>query len=211
MKTLHSNNNCKLYVSPIVSTLNEFSHFFGSNTETIVNQAQRKFSSQHRQNEWLTVRALLYKIFNKPISIAYDKAGKPHIENEKINISISHSKNYVAILTSDMPSIGVDIETISPRILRLQHRIMQKSEIPQKYDKFSLLEKQKFLTYLWTIKEAAYKSLKFQDNINILTDIIISSTYPKENPNFFFTFQNHTPQPATCIECDNNICTFVCY
>lgn len=211
MEILHSDKNCKLFVSPIIITLNDFSHYFGSKTETIVNQAQRKFSSKHRQCEWLTTRAMLYKIFNKPVNIAYNKDGKPHIENEAYNISISHSKNYVALLLSSMSCIGVDIEEISPRISRLEHRIMQECEIPHEYNKFSLIEKQKFLTCLWTIKEAAYKSLKSQDNINILTDINISSTHSKESINFFFKSKKSASQPATSVEYNNNICTFVCY
>ena len=83
-------------------------------------------------------------------------------------VSISHSKSHAALLLSSHRNIGVDIEQISERILRLADRIAQPDELPSDWQSLTPEQQARHLTTLWTIKEALYKSLDHQDGIDLL-------------------------------------------
>lgn len=178
MTELHSIENTKLYVSQIIENLSDLAHFFDADTEAVVNYAQRHFKAIHRQWEWLTVRAMLRELLGPNANICYKDSGKPKLtdlppDSHLSNISISHSKTHATLLLAENPCIGVDIELVSPRILRLANRIAQPEEVPTSFGGMSEQEQSEYLTALWTTKEAIYKSLSNQAEIDILTDISI--------------------------------------
>ena len=183
MIALPSPEGTKLYVSQIIDNLPDLALFFGSDIETIVNYAQRHFKASHRQWEWLTVRAMVRQVLGSAVRVDYDNSGKPTLtrcpaasdyKDILPHISISHSKTHAAILLSSRPCIGVDIEQISPRILRLANRIAQPAELPPAFHSLSEAEQAKTLTMIWTIKEAVYKSLDNQEHFDLLTDVRVT-------------------------------------
>ena len=97
-------------------------------------------------------------------------------------LSISHSKTHAALLLSSHKDIGVDIEQVSPRILRLADRLAQPSELPPDFAALPPGQQAQHLTVLWTVKEAVYKSLDRQDHIDLLTDITVSLQFPVTLP-----------------------------
>lgn len=211
METLYNDIHSTLYVHPIIWELSDFAKIFGGNTETIVNKAQRQFKSVVRQCEWLTTRAMLHTIFGQEINVGYTTEGKPFLCVGKLSLSISHSKTHVAVLLSDMCNIGVDIEQIGNRILRLASRIASTDEFPAYYNDLDDRRKAELLTALWTTKEAVYKSLNNQSEYNILSDIKVVA-YDKE------TFRPEVASVKSSVELrlysfihHNNICTFTCY
>lgn len=112
----------------------------------------RQFKSESRTKEFLTVRALLRLIYpNENLFIEYNKDGKPLLRNR--SISISHSKNYVAVLTGDFEAGGIDIEIMNDRIFLLAEKFLNEEELsflgPQ-----PLAEK---LQIVWGAKEILYK------------------------------------------------------
>ncbi|MBP5628618.1 MAG: 4'-phosphopantetheinyl transferase superfamily protein [Bacteroidaceae bacterium] len=98
-------------------------------------------------------------------------------------VSISHSKSHAALLLSSHRNIGVDIEQISERILRLADRIAQPDELPSNWQSLTPEQQARHLTTLWTIKEALYKSLDHQDGIDLLK-LPISSNFKSQISNF---------------------------
>lgn len=211
METLYNDSHSTLYVRPIIWELSDFAKIFGGNTETIVNKAQRQFKSVVRQCEWLTTRAMLHTIFGQEINVGYTTEGKPFLCVGKLSLSISHSKTHVAVLLSDMCNIGVDIEQIDNRILRLASRIASPDEFPAYYNDLDDRRKAELLTALWTTKEAVYKSLNNQSEYNIFSDIKVVA-YDKE------TFRPEVASVKYSVELrlysfihHNNICTFTCY
>lgn len=99
-------------------------------------------------------------------------------------LSISHSKTHAALLLSSHKDIGVDIEQVSPRILRLADRLAQPIELPTDFAALSPEQQARYLTTLWTVKEAVYKSLDSQLGIDMLRDIVATpqppGTFPTE-------------------------------
>ncbi len=83
--------------------------------------------------------------------IVKDAEGKPYLPNTNMHFSISHSYPYVAVAVSPRHSIGVDIQTIQEKILRLQTKFLDAHEM-------SLCKNDiKAITFAWCCKEAMYK------------------------------------------------------
>lgn len=118
----------------------------------LVEEAIRRFVSQERRMEWLAVRALLNVMRTGKHEIAYYPSGRPYLTDGSFEISISHTKGFVAILLGDVP-VGIDIEYYSHRVHRVKSRFVRPDEEVLSYrgdDTFGLL-------LIWTAKEAVYK------------------------------------------------------
>ena len=81
-----------------------------------------------RRQEFLAVRALASTMGIKPEAIAYLSSGKPYLSDNSLTISISHTKNYVAVLLSTHTLAGVDVEHRSERIRKIRHKFMHPEE-----------------------------------------------------------------------------------
>lgn len=120
-------------------------------------------TSKKRRQEWLTYRVLLSNVLGKEFILEYQSNGKPYLLQPKKNISISHSKEYVAIAIAEK-KIGIDIEKIDTRILKLKEKILNSREA----NRFVAAD-ERVLHIIWGIKESVYKQ---QDaEINYLEDI----------------------------------------
>ena len=116
------------------------------------------FSSDLRKIEWLQVRALLNEIFKQKIEIAYKSNGQPYLRNHpESEISISHSKTIVTVALSKGFQIGVDVELIHPRLLKIADRFLNPTEFVYFNSFTTIIEKIQFLTIVWSAKEALYK------------------------------------------------------
>lgn len=78
--------------------------------------------------------------------IRHDVSGKPIVDGW--NISISHTRGYVAIILSRSTNVAVDLEYISPRVERVASKFMRSDEAAS--DLRSLL-------IHWCAKEVMYK------------------------------------------------------
>jgi len=94
-------------------------------------QILENFSSQSRKLEWLATRTLLNELSSKVLKIMYHSTGKPYLLNDELNISISHTQGYVAVLISTCESTGIDIEPVSRRVTKIAKRFLSDDE--QKY------------------------------------------------------------------------------
>jgi phosphopantetheinyl transferase len=111
----------------------------------------RKIKTDKRKLEFLAVRVALKKLLNKEYYICYTAEGKPFLTDNPYNISISHSKNWIAVAIQPNLQIGVDIECWSDKIPKLYKRFLSEEE--QKY----LSDDTKKSQIAWSAKEALYK------------------------------------------------------
>ncbi|MDR2971188.1 MAG: 4'-phosphopantetheinyl transferase superfamily protein [Bacteroidales bacterium] len=111
----------------------------------------------------LACRAALAKLLgNNEIYITYSETGQPQFKG--YHISFSHTNNSVAVALANIP-VGIDIEELSPRILRLYSRFMSKEEM-NACDLNNVQE----IYYYWCAKEAMYKW--FADkNLDFIEDL----------------------------------------
>lgn len=88
-----------------------------------------------------------------PVSLSYDEKGKPHIDNDIIHFSLSHSGDYVACIISDKPC-GIDIEKHSEKreYEKIAKRICTDTEISM------ICNSDEFYSF-WTLKESVLKAV----------------------------------------------------
>jgi phosphopantetheinyl transferase len=85
--------------------------------------------------------------------------GRPCLAERGIYCAASHSSRFVVAVGHKRP-IGVDIETISSKVMRIRHLFLSPTE--QNLISLSDLGPERTVTRLWTTKEAAAKALGLQ-------------------------------------------------
>ena len=135
-----------------------------------------QITSENRKKEWLTVRVLLKEMLGEEKEILYTSAGKPYLQDNSYQISISHTKGFVAIALHPQMKIGIDIEHISPRIHKIRSRFMNENEeanLNNKHEEIHLL-------LHWSAKESMFKILDEQ-NIDFKTSLHVNPFNPVLN------------------------------
>ena len=107
--------------------------------------------SQKHRLCFLAVRKILEDLGFSDDELLYEQNGKPYLTSGE-KISISHSFPFAMVAVS-RKQIGVDIEHISDRILRIAHKFSKKES-----SYISEERKVKQLTTIWCIKESLYKA-----------------------------------------------------
>jgi len=119
-----------------------------------------RITHPNRQAEWLISRILLTELLGSRKIIEYNENKKPEITNSPFRISISHSKNFVAILISETIVPGIDIEHISDRVNKVKHKFLSEDEL-------TWSDSNAQMTACWGAKEAVFKiyekELDFKD------------------------------------------------
>lgn len=141
-------NEIELAIWQIDESLEELkklsNHHYDVDIENITNEVRKK--------ERLLSRYLLELLLNKPIKITYTEEGKPILDS--YHISISHTKNYVAVALSKSKEIGIDIEYKSDRVLRIVEKFMGTDELNALSQENNKVE---FALLCWCAKESVYK------------------------------------------------------
>jgi len=126
--------------------------------------------AENRKKEWLCVRLML-QIFRPDFlpHIAYDHHHRPFLPEKDFHISISHSSDKVAVFMHPQKKIGIDLEYIHPRILKVLSRFLHSQEQAQ------VLKQKDPVTaaiICWSAKETLYKYYgqkepEFKENIRL--------------------------------------------
>ena len=88
--------------------------------------------------------------------IQLNPAGKPFLPESMSQFSISHTKGFAAGIISAETPVGIDIEFISPRVLKIEKKFLN----PFEYALLAPLSEQDrivFSSLFWSIKETVYK------------------------------------------------------
>ena len=126
------------------------------------------YTSEKRKKEHFASRLLVNEICPTK-TIIYNEFGAPELNNGK-HISISHSKELVAVILSDKKT-GLDIEQISEKSLRIASKFVSARNLIK-------LNKEK-ATLIWCIKEAIYKWHQ-KGGVDFIKDIIIPELFAEE-------------------------------
>jgi 4'-phosphopantetheinyl transferase len=124
----------------------------------------KTFLSEKRRAEFYYTR-ILWRHFNNPEEIGYDRRGRPKLSSG--HLSISHSGNVIAIgWNRDCPT-GVDVEFFSPKIRAVRHKFISPED-----EHLVMMNDDVHLAITWSIKEAVYKmedipGLSFKDDIHV--------------------------------------------
>ena len=135
--------------------------------------------NQVRRMEYLAVRAMASEMGIQGLDIAYRPSGKPYILNSNLSISISHTKNYVAVMLSPNELIGVDLEYRSDRILKIRHKFMHPDEEDRLKQVSNAISETVVLLLHWCAKEALFKAVP-EEGVDFAQELRISDFSPLE-------------------------------
>lgn len=142
----------------------EFDSYTDDYLRGAIGEAEKRYKSNARRMEYICERALLKDMMNgRIVNIFHNEDGKPMLNNG-LNISISHTRGYIAIILSETKNVGIDIEYVSDRVEKIASRFMREDESAD--DIISLLVH-------WCTKETLYKlfSSEHLDFMNIKVNI----------------------------------------
>jgi phosphopantetheinyl transferase len=129
--------------------------------------------SAQRRKERLVIYLLLEHIFGKKIYLGYYDNGRPFLQNEMGDISISHTKRFVCLLYHPDAHVGIDIEDTTRNFAAVEKKALSRNE--QEY----LGEKNRNtqLCLIWSAKEALYKYL-CESGIDFSTQLNVEKFTP---------------------------------
>lgn len=114
--------------------------------------------NEERRIQHLAVR-LLFKLMMPEIDLAnlvLADNGKPYLLGIPFHFSFSHCKGYAACAVSETNPIGIDIEIIHSRVLKVAHKFLNEKE-KGLLDELTESETLYQLAFFWAAKEAMYK------------------------------------------------------
>ena len=151
----------------------------------------------------LAVRALLDALFEEKVYLSHHDNGKPYIENNAINISITHTDKYVAVMLNDDDEVGVDCESLDRDFSQVATRVFSEEEL-ENLDEDTRNEQ---LAVLWCAKEAIYKltsqydvdfaeqikidGFRFRDEGELSATYTDKDDYEQELELHYFTFDRY--------------------
>jgi len=130
-----------------------------------------KFKIKARQAHWLSYRLMIKQLMGDECDcdFYYDEHGKLQFKNIDYSISVTHSGLYSGVIISNIHYVGIDIEKLGDRINLLADKFLSKEE----KEFLPSVEQHRYLTVLWSAKEALFK-LFGKSNVIFDTNIILS-------------------------------------
>ncbi|MBR4134088.1 MAG: 4'-phosphopantetheinyl transferase superfamily protein [Bacteroidales bacterium] len=161
-------NNAKVAVWQITETEEELRVLSSTPSDEMEEISFIKSESLRKQR--LAVRALLNELFEDKVYLAHHDNGKPYIENNSINISITHTEKYVAVILDRDDEVGIDIESLDRDFSVVEKKALSEDEIDDLEDDRE--EKNEQLAIYWCAKEAIFKKMS-QYNVDFVEQIEI--------------------------------------
>ena len=139
--------------------------------------------SESRRREKLAVRALLNTVFEDKVYLGHHDNGSPFIQNNSIHISITHTNNFVAIITHPTEDVGIDIECLDRDFSVVEKKALSEDEREDLSDKHRNLH----LAIYWCAKEAIYKRMS-QHGVDFAKQMEVDKFNPKDEGEIDATF-----------------------
>ncbi|MBQ5983604.1 MAG: 4'-phosphopantetheinyl transferase superfamily protein [Bacteroidales bacterium] len=141
--------------------------------------------SESMRKQRLAVRALLNSMFDEKVYLSHHDNGKPYIENNPINISITHTDRFVAVILHDEEDVGIDIESLDRDFSVVEKKALSEDEIEDLDDD----KRNEQLAIYWCAKEAIFKRLSVY-NLDFAEQIEIERFRPRGEGELEATFIN---------------------
>lgn len=135
--------------------------------------------AESRRTEYLAVRVLLKALCGEEKQVGHFPSGKPFLTDQSYRLSISHTRGYVAVALHPSAEVGVDIEQVADRVLRIAGRFMCAEELDGETEAvkgFAGDSRTSTLYYMllhWSAKETLYKlmgeeEVDFREHLRIM-------------------------------------------
>lgn len=141
--------------------------------------------SESLRKQKLAVRALLEQMFEEKVYLSHHDNGKPYIENDATNISITHTEKYVAVIVNNSEEVGIDIESLDRDFSAVEKKALSEDEIDDLNDDAE--ERREQLAIYWCAKEAIFKKMS-QYNVDFAEQIEVDDFRLGDEGEFEATF-----------------------
>jgi len=138
--------------------------------EELADPAFLKYTHEKRKVEWLATRVLIRQLIGSDFAISYLGSGKPILKHDRFkHISISHSRDFAAVILHEHLNVGIDIEETTRDYNRIEKKYLSDIELIQ-------TNKNPQLQCLyWCAKEAIFKlvddeGIEFRRQIHIIPE-----------------------------------------
>lgn len=118
--------------------------------------ALKNISNFNRKYEWMSVRALIIQEMPDE-DVIYNSNNKPFFKKSDAHLSISHSTNMIAVGINSQSEVGIDLQFITEKIIRIKQKFLDERE--QSMCSNNPTE----LTCYWSVKEALFKLYGIKD------------------------------------------------
>ncbi|MBR5064331.1 MAG: 4'-phosphopantetheinyl transferase superfamily protein [Bacteroidales bacterium] len=122
--------------------------------------------SESMRKQRLAVRALLNALFEEKVYLSHHDNGMPYLENNPVNISITHTEKYVAVILHEENDCGIDVESLDRDFSAVEKKALSEDEI----DDLEEEKRNEQLAIYWCAKEAIFKLLS-RYNVNFAEQI----------------------------------------
>ena len=139
--------------------------------------------SESLRKQRLAVRALLNTLFDEKVYLSHHDNGKPYLENNPVNISITHTEKYVAVILHEEENVGIDIESLDRDFSAVEKKALSEDEIEDLEDD----KRNEQLAIYWCAKEAVFKLLS-RYNVDFAEQIEIERFRPRGEGELEATF-----------------------
>ena len=139
--------------------------------------------SESLRKQRLAVRALLNELFDEKVYLSHHDNGKPYIENSAVNISITHTAKYVAVILHDEEDVGIDIESLDRDFSAVESKALSEEERDDLDDD----RKSEQLAIYWCAKEAIFKRVSVY-NVDFAEQIEVERFRPRGEGELEATF-----------------------
>lgn len=127
-------------------------------------------ASYQKLLQHLAAKHLLVELENDfPISeVLNNENGKPYLPNNEFYFSVSHTKNYAAVVVSTKQQVAIDIECQHQKVLQVQHKFLSNNEKLLMQKIVAETQFAELPTVLWCAKETMFK-LYAKGNVDFKT------------------------------------------
>lgn len=181
IKDLDDDYHSRLGIWQITESENELRALSSIPSDELEELSYIKNESLRKQK--LAVRALLDALFEEKVYLSHHDNGKPYIENSSINISITHTAKYVAVIINDSEDVGIDCESLDRDFSAVEKKALSEEEI----DDLDEDQRNEQLAIYWCAKEAVYKKMS-QYNVDFAEQIEIEDFTPRGEGELEATF-----------------------
>ena len=174
-------NEAEIGVWQITETEEELKELSSTPTDEMEEISFIRSESLRKQR--LAVRALLNTMFDDKVYLSHHDNGKPYIENNPINISITHTAKYVAVILHEEENVGIDIESLDRDFSVVEKKALSEDEIEDLEDE----KRNEQLAIYWCAKEAIFKLLS-RYNVDFAEQIEVERFNPRDEGEIEATF-----------------------
>lgn len=162
----HINEDGLLGLWKMEESKEELLQLFPENLRAKASTYVSKIRSERRALEWLTTRLMVLILLGEEKITKRRKTGQPYITDGSYQISISHTKDYAAILLHKTHLVGIDIEARSERVLKIAKKFISENEF------IDLSQQVEHQLLHWSAKESLFKvmnlkGIDFKEHLHI--------------------------------------------